>query len=214
MGLFDIFKKKSNKEVEEKPIEDKALVILIDNPKAGMVAYFNSIGIKIRALYSSIDELKIDLLFDNTSTRVVIADSGVGKFKEDKESNSLHDLLEIIKNNNSSLSVISYSDTISKNIRNIVKRMEKNSKQDNDKIDVDYSTYSNIRDIIDTLSKYRENYVVDGAEDIIYIEPLKFKGIESEFDNSSDVSFNDFDVIRGLADNSNGDSIKAYNVRI
>lgn len=214
MGIFNLFKKKSNVVVEEKPIEDKALVILIDNPKAGMVTYFNSLGIKIRALYKDLNELKMDLMFSEIPTRVIIADSGIGKFKIDKDISSLSDLIEIIKNNKDSLSVITANKNLSKVISKIVKRIEKNDKAEDDSLDIEYIRYDNISSILSVLEKYRERYIHEGATDIIYEEPLKFKGILSDFDMCSDLSFNDFEVIKGLADETLGNSIQAYNVKI
>lgn len=211
--MFSLFGKKKAKEpVEELPIVDKALLILTDNPKAGMVDYFKSFDIKIKGLYKSLDDLRTELILYSSDipTRLVIVDSGVDKFNSTGNGdNNLYDILELASNKEFDITVLTSNKGLVKSIKNILKKLGKST---NDK--ADYCEYDSINSIIEKLSSYREHYIENGAVDIVLEEPLKFKGQEVDVKYQTGIKYNDFETLAGISDDTLGNGLIAFKVKI
>jgi len=211
--MFSLFGKKKTKEpVEELPIVDKALLILTDNPKAGMVDYFKSFDIKIKGLYKSLDDLRTELILYSSDipTRLVIVDSGVDKFNSTGNGdNNLYDILELASNKEFDITVLTSNKGLVKSVKSILKKL---GKAVNDK--ADYSEYDSINSIIEKLSSYREHYIENGATDIVLEEPLKFKGQEVDIKYQTGIKYNDFETLAGISDDTLGNGLTAFKVKI
>ena len=211
--MFSLFgKKKTTEPVEELPIVDKALLILTDNPKAGMVDYFKSFDIKIKGLYKSLDDLRTELILYSSDipTRLVIVDSGVDKFNSTGNGdNNLYDILELASNKEFDITVLTSNKGLLKSVKSILKKL---GKAVNDK--ADYSEYDSINSIIEKLSSYREHYIENGAKDIVLEEPLKFKGQEVDVKYQTGIKYNDFETLAGISDDTLGNGLTAFKVKI
>ena len=211
--MFSLFGKKKTKEpVEELPIVDKALLILTDNPKAGIVDYFKSFDIKIKGLYKSLDDLRTELILYSSDipTRLVIVDSGVDKFNSTGNGdNHLYDILELASNKEFDITVLTSNKGLVKSVKSILKKL---GKAVNDKSD--YSEYDSINSIIEKLSSYREHYIENGATDIVLEEPLKFKGQEVDVKYQTGIKYNDFETLSGISDDTLGNGLTAFKVKI
>ena len=213
MGLFGLFgKKKSVEPVEELPIVDKALVILTDNPKSGMIEYFRTFGIEVKGLYKNLNDLRTDLVLysSDVPSRLLIMDSGVDKFTSDGSGDGiLYDILELASNYEFEITVLTSNKGLIKSIKTILKKLGKSATER-----ADYCEYESISSIAEKLKSYRENFIVGGAVDIVLENPLKFKGELVEVEPQSGVRYNDIRYLEGLGDESLGNSLVAFDVKI
>lgn len=213
MGLFGLFgKKKAVEPVEELPIVDKALVILTDNPKSGMIEYFRTFGIEVKGLYKNLNDLRTDLVLysSDVPSRLLIMDSGVDKFTSDGSGDGiLYDILELASNYEFEITVLTSNKGLIKSIKTILKKLGKSATER-----ADYCEYESISSIAEKLKSYRENFIVGGAVDIVLENPLKFKGELVEVEPQSGVRYNDIRYLEGLGDESLGNSLVAFDVKI
>ena len=82
MIFFNKKAQEKEKQNETSVIEDKILVLLLDNPKAGIISYLSQLGIEVKSLHTDVETLNMSLLSYTTEDkcRVVVVDSGTGKF--------------------------------------------------------------------------------------------------------------------------------------
>lgn len=213
MGLFSLFgKKKAVEPVEEIPIVDKALLILTDNPKSGMIEYFKALGIEVKGLYKNLNDLRTDLVLysSDVPSRLLIMDSGVDKFTSDGSGDGvLYDILELASNYEFEITVLTSNKGLIKSIKNILKKLGKSAIER-----ADYCEYESISSIAEKLNSYREKFIVGGAVDIVLENPLKFKGELVEVEPQMGVRYNDLRYLEGLGDESLGNSLVAFDVKI
>ena len=213
MGLFGLFgKKKAVELVEEIPIVDKALLILTDNPKSGMIEYFKALGIEVKGLYKNLNDLRTDLVLysSDVPSRLLIMDSGVDKFTSDGSGDGiLYDILELASNYEFEITVLTSNKGLIKSIKNILKKLGKSAIER-----ADYCEYESISSIAEKLNSYREKFIVGGAVDIVLENPLKFKGELVEVEPQMGVRYNDLRYLEGLGDESLGNSLVAFDVKI
>lgn len=213
MGLFGLFgKKKAVELVEEIPIVDKALLILTDNPKSGMIEYFKALGIEVKGLYKNLNDLRTDLVLysSDVPSRLLIMDSGVDKFTSDGSGDGiLYDILELASNYEFEITVLTSNKGLIKSIKNILKKLGKSAIER-----ADYCEYESISSIAEKLNSYREKFIVGGAVDIVLENPLKFKGELVEVEPQMGVRYNDLRYLEGLGDESSGTGLVAFDVKI
>ena len=213
MGIFSLFgKKKVQEPVEEIPIVDKALIILTDNPKSGMVEYFKELGIEIKGLYKNLNDLRTDLILYSSDipTRLLIMDSGVDRFTSDGNGdNLLYDILELSSNNEFDITVLTSNKGLIKSIKSTLKKLSKTA---SDK--ADYSEYESISLLAEKLNSYHERFVVGGAEDIVLENPLSYKGEPIDVAYQEGIRYNDLDDLSGINDDTSGDGIIGFEVKI
>lgn len=213
MGLFGLFgKKKAVEPVEEIPIVDKALLILTDNPKSGMIEYFKALGIEVKGLYKNLNDLRTDLVLysSDVPSRLLIMDSGVDKFTSDGSGDGiLYDILELASNYEFEITVLTSNKGLIKSIKNILKKLGKSAIER-----ADYCEYESISSIAEKLNSYREKFIVGGAVDIVLENPLKFKGELVEVEPQVGVRYNDLRYLEGLGDESLGNSLVAFDAKI
>ena len=213
MGIFSLFgKKKAVEPVEEIPPVEKALLILTDNPKSGMIEYFKALGIEVKGLYKNLNDLRTDLILYSSDipTRLLIMDSGVDKFTSDGNGdNLLYDILELSSTNDFDITVLTSNKGLVKSIKGMLKKL---SKAVSDK--TDYSEYESISLLAEKLNSYNEKFVVSGAVDIVLSNPLSYKGepVEVEFQNN--IMYSDLDDLYGINDEASGTGVTGFDVKI
>ena len=213
MGIFSLFgKKKAVEPVEEIPPVEKALLILTDNPKSGMIEYFKALGIEVKGLYKNLNDLRTDLVLysSDVPSRLLIMDSGVDKFTSDGSGDGiLYDILELASNYEFEITVLTSNKGLIKSIKNILRKLGKSAIER-----ADYCEYESISSIAEKLNSYREKFIVGGAVDIVLENPLKFKGELVEVEPQMGVRYNDLRYLEGLGDESLGTGLVAFDVKI
>lgn len=219
MLFFNKQAKDKEKQKEEVVIEDKTLILLLDNPKAGIVSYLSNLGIEVKSLHTDLETLNMSLLSYTTEDkcRVVIVDSGTGKFTSKEAEYSLYGLIDLLNPSIFSLTVFSTNKSFFKFVKNTVASINSSSEK---ALNVDYVEYETIKTIVDTLKAYPERYVEKGAEDTVIAEPLKYKGKFVGHYDRLPVSFSDFSTVNGITLQDTSDtgniqnSIRAFKVVI
>lgn len=171
MGLFGFGKKKKNEEVEQAPPVDCSLIILCEAVKNGIVQYFADNGIKIRNVLTSIEDTKIEVMTVQGPCRLVIVESGTGKFITQEARRDICDLLGL-SDDNTHATVFYTNSAIKTTIRNESKNMKL--------VDVDYVEYGSMLTVLDKLLEYNETYVYGGADDEKESIGLEYKGQQLE----------------------------------
>lgn len=150
MGLFS--KKKDVVVVE--PPKECSLIILCEEIKNGVVDYFADNGIQIKCMFTSISDTTFEVMKSEGDCRIVIIESGTGKFITQDSRHEICDLLGV-GSSNAKASVF-YSNSA---LKNTIKSESKNIKL----IEVDFTPYTSILTVLNKLSEYNEIYNVSGG---------------------------------------------------
>lgn len=148
--------KSSKKEEEpEKPV-DLVLYMIIDKPIAGLREYFINYGIKLSRVFSNINEARDHLLMQVEPTRIIVVDTGSGRFTNMSSRRALVDLLGIC-DEDTKVSVF-YTD-------NIIKFEVSGAEETEDK-QIEWYKYRSTPDMLANLlqHKKKENYIFDSEK--------------------------------------------------
>lgn len=181
--LNKLFKKKEVNPEELEPPKETELILLIEEIKMGIVDYFKTNGIEIKAITSDIEEAKIALIMSNQSVRIVVVETGLGEFNNREAKDSIADLLgvceEDMKNFTIMYTTTSFKSEICKSIEN--KRP-------------DTCKYESTVSILDKLQQYNEVYVVPGAKDMSVEDCLNSSGRKLEHYENEEVVFRELNI--------------------
>ena len=219
MIFFNKKAQEKEKQNETSVIEDKTLIILLDNPKAGIISYLSQLGIEVKSLHTDVETLNMSLLSYTTEgkCRVVVVDSGTGKFTSKEAEYNLYGLIDLLNPSIFSLTVLSTNKSFFKFVKNTVNNINTSSET---ALNVDYVPYETIKTLVDTLKSYPERYMEKGAEDTVIAEPLKYKGKFIGYYDRLPLSFSDFSTLKDITLQDTSDtrdiqnSIRAFKVVI
>lgn len=219
MIFFNKKAQEKEKQNETSVIEDKTLILLLDNPKAGIISYLSQLGIEVKSLHTDVETLNMSLLSYTTEDkcRVVVVDSGTGKFTSKEAEYNLYGLIDLLNPSIFSLTVFSTSKSFFKFVKNTVNNINTSSET---ALNVDYVPYETIKTLVDTLKSYPERYMEKGAEDTVIAEPLKYKGKFIGYYDRLPLSFSDFSTLKDITLQDTSDtrdiqnSIRAFKVVI
>ena len=219
MIFFNKKAQEKEKQNETSVIEDKTLILLLDNPKAGIISYLSQLGIEVKSLHTDVETLNMSLLSYTTEDkcRVVVVDSGTGKFTSKEAEYNLYGLIDLLNPSIFSLTVFSTSKSFFKFVKNTVNNINTSSET---ALNVDYVQYETIKTLVDTLKSYPERYMEKGAEDTVIAEPLKYKGKFIGYYDRLPLSFSDFSTLKDITLQDTSDtrdiqnSIRAFKVVI
>ena len=134
---MSIFKRKNNKKeslkdqdielgeaveennVEENNVEEteteepKTLYIVTDNAKPGLLNYFRESGLKVSAIYKTLGEARDTLLIQSGACRMIIIDTGLGKFSATGARDEIIDMISL--RDESNIISVFYTDSIIRN---------------------------------------------------------------------------------------------------
>jgi len=207
-------------DIEENKIKNDLILYLVtDRNTHGLVNYFRECGIELSNVYSTIMEARNALLMQSKPSRIVVVDTGLGKFTSTRTRQELIDMIGICDENNK-VSVF-YTDSVIK--IDTVKKLE------NREEGLDWFKYKSTVDVLTTLLRYNETYKLDSRADekdkiLGYDDLYNIKGIRGSIDEYNDTS-DEFMIHLGgissqdLCDNmlnedSGGDLLKAYKIRL
>lgn len=162
-----LFKRKQSEEVYVPPVETK-LYLLVEVQKQGLIQYFHENGVEVYFISTTVDDIIDELLLEESKIRLVVIDSGRGRFDDKKELEAIEGLIEVVcdMGNVSMFSNTNYFNSLKK-------RAVSNNKERAEKIDVFKS--SGAVDVLTHLQEYNEVYNEGGAEDVIPENVLDFQ---------------------------------------
>lgn len=161
------FRKKEVVEEYVPPVPTK-LYLLVEEQKQGMIQYFHENDVEVYGIATDADILIDELIFEKDRVRLVVIDSGKGKFDDKKTLEQIEGLVEITCEigNVSMFSNINSFNTIKKKI-------VANSKEKANKIDVYKS--SGVVDVLTHLQSYNEVYNEGKVKDVRPENVLSFR---------------------------------------
>lgn len=161
---------------EQEPVikEDMVLYVIIDRDIPGLVRYMTESGLKVSGIYNSITEVKNAVLMQSEPTRIVVIDTGLGKFTTTKMREELIDMLGISDEQNKT--TVFYTDSVLKIDTN--KSLGKSGKS------IEWIKYTTTSIVVATIMSYEETYVYDTrAEDNLTETEesvMEFKGLTTK----------------------------------
>lgn len=199
MGLFS---KKKNVTVEEPP-KECSLIILCEEIKTGVVDYFADNGIYIKSMFTSISDTTFEVMKAEGNCRIVIIESGTGKFITQDARHELCDLLGV--GSSSAKASVFYSNSV---LKNTLRSEAKNIKF----IDVDYTPYTSILTVLNKLSEYNEVYHDKGNIDSDDVQNVDFDYIGKNVDVAENNFREDFqdEGLLGVQEENDESSVQRF----
>lgn len=208
------FKQEEKVEQREKATDSDdnfVLYIVSDRNHMGLINYFRSLGIKVSNVYSRIEDARDSLLMQVAKSRLVIVDTGTGRFTNTNSRKVLIDTIGI--SDEESRIAIFYTDSVLKSeVDSALSIADK---------DIQWYKYKTTADLAANilLLNKKENYVYDNEAEndklITFKEASVLKGKKfdyGEFVNLGAPTISPQLVIANL-DNDAQSQIKAYDIR-
>lgn len=163
---------------QEVPIEKPKMMLylVIDKPVEGLLNYFRMSGVNVSNIYSDIGEAKNEVIMQSDPLRIVIVDTGLGKFTTTTMRAELIDMMGISDDQNRT--TVFYTDSALK--VDTLHTLGKSGK------DIDWFKYQSTALVVATLLSYNEEYILNSDSDNLADqkktqanEVLNFKGLTS-----------------------------------
>lgn len=200
-------------EETDKP-RDLILYIIIDKANPAMLQYYRECGVNVSKIFTNINDAKDTLLMQVDPVKILIIDTGTGRFSAMGSRKELLDLMGIC-DEDAMISVF-LTDTVIKS------EVEYNESFETKKIH--WYKFKSNTDVIAKLlqAKDKENYVYDDNDkdsiDDIPENVLDFKGFKAKVDDGINIgnpTIDIFDIKVHMAENSdNSDEIPGYEIKI
>lgn len=136
-------------EVVEKP--KMVLYMLLDKPIPGLLGYLRAFGLNVTAIFTNVDTARGYLLMQTMPTRVVVVDSGSGKFITTTIRKELIDMVGV--NGEDSKFTVFYSDPSLKS--DAVAEIGKEAKE------IEWIKYKSTAVIAAIILSHNEEYIID-----------------------------------------------------
>jgi len=218
-NIKTLFKKKQE-EVQEEVAEpiDSSLILIMEEPKVGIVKYFKDMGCEISNIYynTEIEEAQYALMdISEYHRRIVIVESGAGIFTKDSNIGALVDIISLVNNISIDATVFYTNSTVINKVKKDIKTSAK--KLDIDVPEVDFVEYESMVGVFNKLQSYNEKYIVGGAKDTVLEDPLNIqldKVIEVKAIRNAE--YNDKEIIERMRNQESEKEslIPAFKVRI
>lgn len=194
----------SNKDV------DMVLYIIADKKENGLTAYFRDCNIKVSSVFDDIIEAKNAVLMQSMPTRIVIVDSGRGKFTMTKVRDEIIDMLGISDEQNKT--TVFYTDSALK--VDTLRALGKAGKE------IDWIQYKSTPIVAATILAYKENYVYDMEDDIESKDDeksiLSMKGLRYTGENSPRMEISGFSkksILENIV-NKQGNELQGFEINL
>ena len=163
--------KRNNGDNAEEKRDNLILYLIIDKPVYGILRYLRESGLKVSNMFSNIIDAKDAVLMQTEPTRIVVVDTGTGKFTTTTMRNELIDMLGISDDQNRT--TVFYTDSVLK--IDTMRSLGKSGKH------IDWVNYKSTSIMAAVLLGYGENYVYDleDSDDAGDVDDsiLNFKGL-------------------------------------
>lgn len=197
---------------ESQKLQDIVLHFVIDKSTSDMLDYFRGYGVNVSRIFNNIEEAKNEILMQINPCRIVIVDTGTGRFSLMGARKALVDLLGIGDEDNK-ISVF-YTDSVIKD--DISMAEEVDNKQ------IDWIKYRSTADILATLlqKSKKENYIIDDTLDEVEKttstqELMQFKGLSTKDEtiNIGQPTISVEEIAINREENSGSNQLQAYEVK-
>jgi len=190
------------------------LYLIADKTFPGMLSYFRYYGLKVTKIFSNIEEAKDTLLMQIEPCKIVVVDSGTGKFTSISARRSLIDLLSISDETNK-VSVFYTDSIIRSEAKNEISIEEK---------DITWHKYRSTADVLANLLQnlIKEHYVydikdaeeVDKSEELLTFQGASFKHVEPMKIGLPSLKL--FEILQHESDNAAGaeGELPGYKIKI
>lgn len=190
--------------------QDMVLYIIADKKENGLTAYFRDCNIRVSSVFDDIIEAKNAVLMQSQPTRIVIIDSGRGKFTLTKVRDEIIDMLGISDEQNKT--TVFYTDSVLK--VDTLRALGKAGKE------IDWIQYKSTPVVAATILSYKENYIYDMEDDIEKFLPekevLSLKGLTYSGEKSPRMEISGF-TRKAILDNivnKQGDELQGYEINL
>lgn len=95
------------------PKPDMVLYVVTDRPKKGLINYMRDCGLNVSHVFNSLNDARDELLMQTEPFRLVVLDTGTGRFTSTVQRKSLIDLLGVCSDEDNKVSVF-YTDSVIK----------------------------------------------------------------------------------------------------
>lgn len=202
----------NNTSDNKKELQDLILYMIIDKPVIGMLTYFRQFGINISKIFNNIEDAKNELIMKVNPSRILIVDTGTGKFTSMSSRKELVDLLGIC-DEYTKIALFYTSNTI---------KYEAETTDGVDNKTIDWFKYRSTADIVANVLRFKdkENYVLDmpDKEVLDAKEVLNSRGFtvpDVDIKNLGMPMIGTDDIILNYGDNvAEENSIPGYEIRI
>ena len=168
--------------------KDSIVYLVIDRHVHGLINYFRECGILVSNIYTNIEDARNTILIQSKPCRIIIADSGLGKFSTTKIRQELIDMIGICDENNNV--TVFYTDSALK--------VDSLRKLGDVKLAIDWFKYAGTASMVATLLKYDEKYTLDEAADDLD-KPASMSDIKSFKGLNSGIKTGDDIILTGLS---------------
>lgn len=203
---------KNTENTEGQKLQDIVLHFVIDKSTSDMLDYFRGYGVNVSRIFNNIEEAKNEILMQINPCRIVIVDTGTGKFSLMGARKALVDLLGIGDEDNKI--TVFYTDSVIKD--DISMAEEVDNKQ------IDWIKYRSTADILATLlqKSKKENYIIDDTleetkKTTSTQELMQFKGLtlKDETVNIGQPTISVEEITINREENSGNTQLQAYEVK-
>ena len=157
--------------IQDESDDGMVLYIVVDKVVFGLINYFRENGVKVSNLFSDVTEAKNMILMQGLPTRIVVIDTGSGRFTSTVMRNEIIDMLGMADEQNKT--TVFYSDSVLKMVA--ARELGKLSKT------IDWIQYKSTAIVAATILQYNEKYIYDYEDenDVANddFELLNYKGL-------------------------------------
>jgi len=187
-------------------MDSYVLYVVIDRYRHGLLNYFRESGLNVSNIYTNIANARGAILVQQKKSRIVIIDTGAGKFSAVPVRKDLIDLIGISDDSNK-ISIF-YTDSVIKTdaLKGLGKRKG-----------INWINYNGIASVVATLLQYKERYELDDyhdhpdempTEDKIYsLRGVVNHSIQLDTNRITDIFFSNPDIIGNLTSEDNAKGI-------
>ena len=163
----------NKKQTTDESVQDYILYVITDRPFDGLINYMREHGLNVSVIFSNIDEARNYLLMQTDPYRLVVLETGLGKFTSTNQRKQLIDLLGMCTDEESRASVY-FTDSVLK--IDVTRALGKSA-------DVTWEKYRNTAHVVSELLKTKEHFVLVDEQELDEIKTLDdykdFKGLPS-----------------------------------
>lgn len=185
--------------------EESVLFFLTERKMPGLYEYARAYGINIKNIFNNIEDAEVGMVIEEKPTRLVVIESGLGKFIRTANRKDLANLMGLSAGNDDKKITIFYTDSVLlSDARKVMGRRYK---------ELSCHKYRGTIEVIRELLKLGENYIEGAQGDQENLEyALRFKGVHVEVEKSKiELGVGDC-LLDGMRSAEGYQGLPAYNV--
>ena len=203
--------KKVEEQIPEEPevLPERALYILTDNKTDGMLPYMRNCGLNISAIIDNVDALKNLMLMQFNDMRIVIVDTGTGKFITPTIRKSIVDIIGM--SDETTKFTVFYTDSLLKSDSSA--ELGKVAKT------IDWIKYKSTAVCVATMLSYKETYIRSSeTSQNVMTDPkeiLEYKGVpvNADLEAMSPLTINPMSIHKQVVETSD-EGIRRFKLRL